>query len=206
VRNPLRPFAALVSNNPRPGCKSVFVEAFSHSADFQVCRAASLRASVLPTICSLLQARSGDDFARRADLKIGDTADLEVCATKADLHPQGPPFDWSHLSFWTRPAPAEPLPFPKKPLPPSRKPGIAQKLPSAGLHVLDYQSHPSRSDFGSAPTPAPFIMHKGAQACINRPNLRASGRKSTRLDLPDARSQHQNRPTSVPSPRGRRLG
>jgi hypothetical protein len=98
------------------------------------------------------------------------------------------------------------VPFPQEPLLPGHFPRIAQKLPSAALHVLDHQRSQARPARGSAPTPALFIMHKGAQACINRPNLRASGRKSTRLDLPDAPSQHQNRPTSVPSPRGRRLG
>jgi hypothetical protein len=55
--------------------KSAFIEGFSRSADFQVCCAAGF------------QACSGDDFARRADLKIGDTADLEVCATEAGLRP-----------------------------------------------------------------------------------------------------------------------
>jgi hypothetical protein len=39
-----------------------------------------------------------------------------------------------------------------------------------------------------------------------RENHPPSHRKSTRLDLPDAHSQHQRRATFVPSPWGRRLG
>jgi hypothetical protein len=41
-------------------------------------------------------------------------------------------------------------------------PGIAQKLPSAGLHLLDYQRTQACLARASAPAPALFIMHKGA--------------------------------------------
>jgi hypothetical protein len=41
-------------------------------------------------------------------------------------------------------------------------PGIAQKLPSAGLHLLDYQRTQACLARKSTPAPALFIMHKGA--------------------------------------------
>jgi hypothetical protein len=68
---------------------------------------------------------------------------------------------------------------PKKPLPRSHLPGIAQKLPNAELHVLDYQCPQARWAGGKTPARALFIMHKGAQACITAENSVPQGGKAS---------------------------
>src|SRR5208283_354059 len=52
--------------------------------------------------------------------------------------------------------------------------------------------------FGARPHPGPLLQE--------RENHSPWHRKSTRLDVPDAHSQNQNRAPAVPSPWGRRLG